>query len=183
MAAVTVYLVRHLRTADNVERRYSDERDLSLLDPPASTPPPQGMQASRVLCSPAKRARETAARWFPQLPVLIEAAFRERHFGRFAGKTAADLADDRQYRVWVDHGFTGPIPGGDDLPAFERRVADAFAAHLTDGLAIVTHAGPIMAILHRFAGRPYFSTAVKPGETLRLACRQDGTIGRWELLT
>lgn len=168
MARVTIYLIRHLRTIDNLEGRYSDASDPSLSDPPELTPIPQAILASKVICSPLRRAQETAERWLPNQPMVIDDNLKELNFGRFAGKTANEMKEDQAYRDWVDQGCVTDIPDGESFDSFKSRVKDAFLRHLEDGAVFVTHAGPIMVILEAFADTPYFSEHIGNGQIVAL---------------
>ncbi|HHT45376.1 MAG TPA: histidine phosphatase family protein [Fastidiosipila sp.] len=168
MDRLTVYLVRHLRTIDNLKQRYSDASDPPLIEAPEITPLRHRIEASKVICSPLKRARQTAERWFPGITPKIEAGLTEIDFGLFAGKTADDLKDDLHYRAWVNSGCLADIPEGETFHHFNRRVSDAFLRHLADHTVFVTHAGPIMSILEAFADTPRFTTSVDNGQIVEI---------------
>lgn len=172
-----IYLIRHGATAGNMERRYIGRTDEPLC--------PEGRAALAALsgslpapdvlcCSPMLRARETAALLFPGVPLQIAEGLRETDFGVFEGKTAAELSDCAAYRAWVDSGCTGPIPGGEDVGAFKRRVTAAFleaVSALPAGAraAFVMHGGGIMAVMEAF-DRPagsFYDYHVKNGGYFR----------------
>lgn len=184
MDTLTIYLIRHLRTIDNVDRRYSDESDPSLFDPPEQTPLLHTLPVTTIISSPLRRAKETAERWFPRLPIKIESDLKEMDFGVFSGKTANDMENDATYRAWVDRGAIDDIPGGETFDHFEKRVCSAFLAHIQPGVAYVTHAGPIMMILKIFAGIPYFTVPVKNGQIVEVTwSKQKSSILSYQVLS
>jgi alpha-ribazole phosphatase len=86
------------------------------------------------------------------------------------------MASDPQYRRWVDSMCEGPVPGGESLEQFRKRVTERFeslaAQVLSEGgrdLLIVAHGGTQMAVMERFCTRkrPYWSWQSPPGEAVR----------------
>ena len=171
-----ILLVRHGATAGNLRHAHVGRTDeplcpagrtaLRVLDPSAET----------VYVSPLRRARETAARCFPNARQLPVPGLREMDFGSFDGKNYEDLADDPAYRAWVDSWCRERCPGGEGRASFCRRTCAAFAA-LVDGalaagaprLIVVAHGGTIMAVGERYAvpRRDYFDWKVPNGGVCR----------------
>jgi probable phosphoglycerate mutase len=82
--------------------------------------------------------------------VTFDRAWRERGLGELEGKTVGDR------EIW--RAATGEVtpPGAESVPQFRGRVVDAFRALPTNHagykvIAVVTHGGPIRAILRAFA--------------------------------
>ena len=151
-----VRLIRHGMTAGNAARRYVGSTDEPLC--------PEGRAEAerkekdptldRVIVSPLRRARETAAILFPNAEQKLVNDLREMSFGVFEGRTADELRDDPAYRAWVDDLCRGACPGGDSQAGFHTRVGKAFTDVLenADGdLTFVIHGGVIMAILEMLA--------------------------------
>ena len=152
-----VYLLRHGKTAWNLEGRYQGRSDIPLCEAGRGALKPAGFVPERVYVSPMKRAAETAQLLFPGVQPIVVPGMEEMDFGAFEGKSFRDLADDPAYRAWVEGNCTAPCPGGEGREDFSRRVCAAFEglmAREREQLVIVAHGGTQMAILERY-GRPY----------------------------
>ena len=160
-----VWLLRHGATAYNDERRYQGRMDIPLS--------PRGLAALKradfdpfvVYVSPLRRAKQTAAVLFPAAGQIEIPDLREMDFGAFEGHNFLELADDPDYRLWLEGGCTGKTPGGESRAVFSRRVCGAFAALVEAALdagetqlVILAHGGTQMAALERYAmpRRGYF---------------------------
>jgi len=115
-----------------------------------------------IYCSDLRRARETAeaiARHFG-LPVEIRAELREIHFGEWEGLTWNQIRrrHPRLAAQWMERFPLQPIPGGEPLRDFQRRIAlavgDIIAANAGRCVLVVTHAGVIRFTLGRALGLP-----------------------------
>lgn len=152
-----VYLLRHGKTAWNLEGRYQGRSDIPLCEAGKRELSPADFSPERVYVSPMKRAAETAQLLFPGVQPIAVPGLEEMDFGAFEGKRFRDLADDPAYRAWVEGNCTGPCPGGEGREDFSRRVCAAFErlmAREREQLVIVAHGGTQMAILERY-GRPH----------------------------
>ena len=171
-----VVLIRHGKTAGNLEGRYIGART----DEPLCEVGIQALQASaaagiypgakRLFASPMQRCLQTAQLLYPQLTARTVQDFRECDFGLFEGKNYAELNGRADYQAWIDSGGELPFPGGESRRAFAERCAAAFSAclaslpeetHACDGkaeAAFVMHGGSIMAVMEAFAlpPRDYF---------------------------
>ncbi len=163
---MTVYLIRHGRTAYNDRKRYQGQADIPLSDPGRRALLPAPFAANTVYVSPLSRARESAAILFPHARQIAVGGFTEFDFGAFEGRSYLDMAEDAAYRTWVDGGCEGRCPGGESLAEFRARTCDSFLRLLRDALArgeerlvIVAHSGTLRAILERYAlpERGYFA--------------------------
>ena len=166
---MTVYLLRHGRTAYNEQRRYQGRSD-----PPLS---PAGVAELRaadftpepVYTSPLLRARQTARILFPAARQEVVAALAEMDFGDFEGRSFRDMEHDAAYRAWVDSGCLAPIPNGESRALFTARIAASLRALLrtdkSDRLTIVAHGGTLMAVCSVFVdpARDYFAWQPKNG--------------------
>lgn len=152
-----VYLLRHGKTAWNLEGRYQGRSDIPLCEAGRKALKPAGFMPEKVYVSPMKRAEETAQFLFPGVQPIVVPGLEEMDFGAFEGKSFRDLADDPAYRAWVEGNCTAPCPGGEGREDFSRRVCAAFErlmAREREQLVIVAHGGTQMAILERY-GRPH----------------------------
>lgn len=152
-----VYLLRHGKTAWNLEGRYQGRSDIPLCEAGREALKPADFMPEKVYVSPMKRAEETAQFLFPGVQPIAVPGLEEMDFGAFEGKSFRDLADDPAYRAWVEGNCTAPCPGGEGREDFSRRVCAAFErlmAREREQLVIVAHGGTQMAILERY-GRPH----------------------------
>lgn len=117
---------------------------------------------SAVYSSDLKRARETAeavARQFG-LKVNVRPELREIHFGEWEGLTWNQIARRHPRLVvrWMERFPLQPIPGGESLRQFQKRIAAAIgsivAANRGQCALIVTHAGVIRFTLAQALGLP-----------------------------
>jgi len=115
---------------------------------------------SCIVSSPLKRCAEFAAELAQRhaRPLELDARLREIHFGAWEGKTAAELLaahPEHIARFWNDP-VQNPPPGGEALPHFEARVLAAWnehrARHTGKQVLIITHGGPIRAIVGHMQG-------------------------------
>lgn len=141
-------LVRHGRTAANAGGLL-----LGRADPPldehgraqAAALAAAVAGARRVVCSPLRRARETAAAL--ELPVEVDERWIELDYGELDGRPITDVPADLWRRWRADVGFAPP--GGESLAALGRRVraaCDELAAEAAEAdVVVVSHVSPIKA--------------------------------------
>lgn len=124
----TILLIRHGRTAGNLEKRYIGGQS----DEPLC---PQGISelleyrkrgyypaVDQVCSSDMRRCLETAHLIYGSQETAVFFGLRECDFGLFEGKSYEQLKNCRSYQYWLDSGGTIPFPEGEDpgriLPAF-----------------------------------------------------------------
>ena len=165
MALIT--LVRHGESVWNGERRIQGHQD-----PPLSS---RGRRQAELLAarlgalsrrpaavyaSPLRRAAETAeiVGAALALPVVPDPDLREIGLGSWEGRTVAEIRADSPgaYEGWLRDPLMHPAPGGERLEAFATRVTRGFdrarAAHPGADLILVSHGGPVKAILCHVLG-------------------------------
>jgi alpha-ribazole phosphatase len=137
----------------------------------------------RLVCSPLVRCRGLAdllGRSYGLAPELDD-RLKELHFGRWEGRRWSEIDRAESDRWAADYLHATP-PGGESYEALLTRV-DAFLADLgrsSERVAIVTHAGPLRAVLVRCLGLPpqaAWKFDVGYGRVTRLAQRG----GEWRL--
>jgi probable phosphoglycerate mutase len=167
-------LVRHGETAWNRDRRIQGHLDTALNDEglrqaraaarrlaadarrDGAGPAPPALPA--LVSSDLLRCRQTAEPIAAALgvPLGIEPALRERHFGVYQGRTWPQILRDDAERAarWLARDPDLEVEGGESLRAFARRAGDALAmlgaAHLGRTLIVVTHGG-VLDVAHRLA--------------------------------
>ena len=187
-----IILVRHGKTAGNLEGRYIGSRT----DEPLCEDGIHALEekvregtypsVDLVYASPMIRCRQTAKILWPKVADSHQIQYvqdlQECDFGAFENKNYQELSCNAEYQAWIDSNGTLPFPGGESNEAFRKRCCQAFQ-RITEGLqkqeektgqtlraAVVVHGGTIMAILERF-GTPkknYFDYQVKNGCGYRL---------------
>ena len=181
-----IYLIRHGRTAGNLEKRYVGSTDESIL--------PEEQERLRkfdypevdvVYVSPRLRCLETAAVLFPGKELRKVKLLAECDFGAFEYKNYKELSDNEDYQRWIDSGGTIGVPGGEDRETFQNRCQRGYWQVLLDAerrgcrqIAIVAHGGTIMAVMERVAEPcgDYFSWMSENGCGYLL----DSESGSWE---
>ena len=168
-------LIRHGMTKGNRERRYIGQRT----DEPLCEEGIRGLRercalypaVEKVYTSPMMRSIQTAEILYPELPRRILEELAETDFGRFEGRNAKELALDPCYQMWIDSGGALRFPGGESPEETAARAKNALEQILrecrteqTGAAAVVTHGGPIMAIMHDFTGEPAYSFHAGNGE-------------------
>ncbi|MDO4478448.1 MAG: histidine phosphatase family protein [Lachnospiraceae bacterium] len=141
------------------QARGSADESLSRVTCPAEKSKGQASDLSdlRIVTSPMRRCRETAAILFPEHHFLEMADLREYDFGRFEYKNYEELKDDPVYADWLEAGGAKPFPEGEGLDHFKARICRAFDESLeaikksnTKAAVFVVHGGSIMSILERY---------------------------------
>ena len=156
-------LIRHGQTAWNLQRRWQGHTDIPLND--------TGIDQAKALAnrlvnwnvdaiysSDLRRASMTAAILAERLdlPYRLDAAWRERDVGGFAGLTTNEV-QERYPAKWAEmlDGVVNP-PGGEATMALYDRVTSAFdsllANHDRGIVAIVSHGGALMSIVSYVLG-------------------------------
>ena len=190
-----IILVRHGKTAGNLEGRYIGSRTdeplceegIHALEEKVreGTYPPVDL----VYASPMIRCRQTAKILWPKFANSSQIQYvqnlQECDFGAFENKNYQELSGNAEYQAWIDSNGTLPFPNGESMDAFKNRCREAFARIVEEvsgaeqewigktGIfraGIVAHGGPIMAILEQY-GYPkatYFDYQVKNGCGYRL---------------
>lgn len=159
-----VDLIRHGKTAGNLERRYIGRTDEPLSE--------EGISELRkivypscgiLITSPMKRCIQTAELIYPDAEPLIVDELRECDFGDFEGKNFRELSGDESYRRWIDSGGEAAFPNGESPAEFRERCVKGFLDSIrsvpeVSHVTFVVHGGTIMAILDRFSKphRSYF---------------------------
>ena len=152
-------VVRHGETAANVEGLFLGRADPPLTDLGrlqakalvAALPPP-----ARLISSPLRRARQTAAAFPGGLEVEVDERWVELDYGELDGRAPASVEAEVWRRWRSDAGYSPG--GGESLRDLGRRVRDACAA--LSGVAadavvvVVTHVSPIKAALAWALGVP-----------------------------
>lgn len=147
---MTLYLVRH----DDVGKTgiCYGQTDFAPLRPYPETAqaikPLLPEQPSQVISSPLIRCQGLARALYPSLPITLEPAFQEIHFGDWENtpwqSIERSLIDD-----WAKTPLAFTFPNGESTDAFAQRVRQAARAlaNIQADTVLVTHAGVIRLLL------------------------------------
>ena len=175
-----ITLIRHGKTAGNLEKRYIGITDESLC--------PEGMEelaakvypeADIVFSSPLLRCIETAGRIYKGQDIYAIQELRETDFGRFENKSFQELSEDEDYKAWIASGGAMPFPGGESKEEANKRTMVGFNKLLErsgdyENVTAVVHGGTIMAILSELFKGDYYSYHVENGEGYTFEVSSDG---------
>lgn len=186
-----LWLVRHGKTAWNLERKYQGHSDPDLL--PGDATELSSLRAaisevsfSAVYCSDLRRCRSTLEYIRPDLQAAarFDSRLREMNFGAWEGRTYEQLKHNPHYRNWIDSPQTIVPPGGESWAEFKNRIlafaeeiAEYYRSHLVGQaeaeapFLIVTHGG-VISLLGTILkpGTDFWDAEYKisPGEVLKL---------------
>ncbi|MEY2430333.1 MAG: alpha-ribazole phosphatase [Acidimicrobiaceae bacterium] len=138
-------------------------------------------KTTRVISSPLRRTRETAAIIAREGLVDIDERWIELNYGVFEGKPVLDISMDTWTQWRTDPDFAPE--GGETLRALGQRVskacAELLAAGIDDDVIVVTHVSPVKAAVvwaldvgNEVTWRMY----VAPGSITRIADRRHGPV-------
>ena len=143
---MNVLLLRHGKTAGNLEERYVGRTDeplaeetyklLKSLTPEKLEPFYEKLgPVAAIYTSPMRRCMETAEALFPQsrflqVPRGTVLGLEECDFGRFEYKTWKELSGDPEYEKFLNTQGMSGFPGGETTEAFKERVCSAFSSVL-----------------------------------------------------
>ena len=168
-----IYLLRHGKTQLTIERRYAGRTDTDLCEEGIAEIKSKmiDLHPEVVYVSPLKRAKQTAAIWFPDAEQIAIDDLREMDFGKFEGRTSDEMKDDPDYQKWTENNGLESCPDGEGLETFMPRTDAAFREIINDAkkkkikdCVIVTHGGVVMSIMSAFMGehKPPYEWFVKP---------------------
>lgn len=156
-------LIRHGETDWNAERRIQGQIDIPLnpagqLQAIAAARGVAGQKFTALYSSDLLRAHQTAEQLAHHhgLPLRIDVALRERHYGILQSLTAEE-AGIRHPLASQRHATRDPdyaLESGESLADFARRVLDGLEVlgrrHAGESILVVTHGG-VLDILYRHA--------------------------------
>lgn len=169
MPTTRLFIARHGETLANREYRFIGSRD-DLLSEHGQVQAAQLAEAlavfpiAAVYSSPMQRAWQTALPVAKRhnLPVQRSDALRESSYGVWEGMSRAEILarspeDARYFYEWERDANLAP-PGGESLAAMQQRVTSGLEqlvqAHPDQSIVLVSHVGPIKALLCTAMGVP-----------------------------
>ena len=162
MPTTRLFIARHGETLANREYRFIGSRD----DPLSEHGRGQAAQLAEALAvfpiaavysSPMERAWQTALPVAERHNLSVQRfdALREGSFGDWEGMSRAEIVarspeDERNFYKWERDTNLAP-PGGESLAAMQERVCSGVEqlalAHPDQSIVLVSHVGPIKALL------------------------------------
>lgn len=165
-ATTRIYLVRHGEAEGNQDLRYLGMTDAPLTEKGREQARAifaafKALPIAAVYTSPLQRARDVAVRFTmpcSRVPIVVP-ALREEDFGAWEGLTRAEVlaTDAERLLAWERDASVAP-PEGESLATLSARVLPAIAripeAHPAQTVLVVSHVGPIKAIVCDVLGLP-----------------------------
>jgi len=112
-------------------------------------PDPKGLS---FYTSGMKRTEETLEILYGRVPHEILTDLKEMNFGEFEMRGYGELKEEPAYIAWISGNYEENVcPGGESSAAMAERATAGFQKVLESDkkdLLIVTHGGPIAAIMH-----------------------------------
>lgn len=158
MKTLTLHLIRHGRTAANDEGKYVGVTDIALNMEGADDL--ERLQKSgiypeieQLYCSNLTRCMQSGILIYPDCAPIPVPNLAEYNFGKFEGKSGAELEDDPDYKAWIGGKIPAP-PEGESNTDFTlrlaiglRQVVEDMLNHSVTKAAVITHGGVIMTLL------------------------------------
>lgn len=191
-ARLDLYLIRHVITKWNQEKRYLGHSDESIVkgrleDLVAVKKELKDIQFDEIWTSDLLRCQQTLMYLLPGSAFQMDERLREYHFGDWEGKTYDDLKAIQQYREWINNWEENRVPGGESGTGFAERIEqwreDFFRwASPSSGenktTLVVTHGGVIRYLLSTLDGsKSFWNWRVNHGEAIHLSFIYRG--GNW----
>lgn len=163
MKTYRIFLIRHGKTNGNLYGKYIGVTDLPLCMEGAEELAalrlhhPDGKEypeVHHVYASPLTRCLQSAQILYPGKEVQPVQGLCEYDFGEFEGKSADELIQRDDYKLWLRGGADSRPPEGESMGEFTERCVRGLEEVLLDMMrrditrcAVVTHAGVIMNLL------------------------------------
>lgn len=155
-----INLIRHAKTNDNHEFRYSGSIESELIWSPDKIrriilPKLPLEEMGQIYSSPRKRAIDTAKPFVgEERSLAIDDNIREINFGEYEGLTFEEivLKYPQEVEKWAVQKNAYIFPKGDSLDSFYKRAVDGFKdimknSNTGDNITIFTHGGVIQCLI------------------------------------
>ena len=116
----------------------------------------ENVKYNLVICSPMKRAKQTAEiiNEGRDIPIITDERIRERKLGDYEGR---DVTEEMENNIW-DYKLNYNIPNGENLHDFEKRINEFFEdikeKYYDKTILIVAHGGIAKVIKSHLYGMP-----------------------------
>ncbi len=166
MNVTRICIVRHGETDWNLERRLQGQlnTNLNAAGRVQAKATAQGLEQHgfvAIYSSDLRRTLQTATVLAQRLGLEVcpEAGLRERHYGVFQGRTAAELARDYPdaHARFLNRDLDYDFDHGESLRNFAARVSETIeriaSHHAGETVLLVTHGGVLDIVYRRITGR------------------------------
>lgn len=157
-----IYYVRHGQTDYNLAKKMQGggtEKELNetgIRQAYQTKKELENVKYDIVICSPMKRAKQTAEIINEErnIPIIIDERIRERRLGEYEEK---DVTEETEKNIW-DYKANNNIQGGENLYDFEKRIMgfleDIKKKYDNKKILIVAHGGVAKIIKAHLYGMP-----------------------------
>ncbi|NQT06682.1 MAG: histidine phosphatase family protein [Candidatus Omnitrophica bacterium] len=156
-------LIRHGETDYTIKNKFCGHEDIPLnkdgiLQAALLKTKLESLNIEKVYSSDLKRAMQTAEILFSNKRIVKRKGLREIDFGKLSGYTHEQVnkLHPELFKEWLNHPECMKVPGGENIKGFTRRVLKTFSGislrNKRNVVAIVSHGGPIRAILVSLLG-------------------------------
>jgi len=160
MKTYKIYFIKHGLIEGNLTGKYIGKTDALLI--------PEGLamlnamkeqyvypEVDEYFVSPLMRCKQTMAALYPEAEPIVVPELAEYDFGDFEGKTAKELADNKDYKKWLSpESAQVNAPNGENTEEFTTRICMAFNSIVQYMMSnnkreavVCTHGGVISTIL------------------------------------
>lgn len=157
MKSYYLHFIRHGETKGNAEGKYIGKTDLPITYDSALSVKKLAdagiyPDVDIIYSSPLIRCLQTANIIYPGQDLKIVDNLKEYDFGVFEGKTAAEIADDPDFKAWTSGKASG-VPDGETSEQFTARICEGLNQIIYDmsdngytHAAVILHGGVIMRL-------------------------------------
>lgn len=162
MIGMKIYYVRHGQTDLNLAKKMQGggtEKELNETGVSQAYNTKKELEKVKydlVICSPMKRAKQTAEiiNEGRDIPIITDERIRERKLGDYEGR---DVTEEMENNIW-DYKLNYNIPNGENLHDFEKRIDEFFddikEKYHDKSVLIVAHGGIAKVIKAHLYGMP-----------------------------
>lgn len=162
MIGMKIYYVRHGQTDLNLAKKMQGggtEKELNetgVSQAYNTKKELENVKYDLVICSPMKRAKQTAEiiNEGRDIPIITDERIRERKLGDYEGR---DVTEEMENNIW-DYKLNYNIPNGENLHDFEKRIDEFFddikEKYHDKSVLIVAHGGIAKVIKSHLYGMP-----------------------------
>lgn len=162
MIGMKIYYVRHGQTDLNLAKKMQGggtEKELNetgVSQAYNTKKELENVKYDLVICSPMKRAKQTAEiiNEGRDIPIITDERIRERKLGEYEGR---DVTEEMENNIW-DYKLNYNIPNGENLHDFEKRINEFFddikEKYHDKTILIVAHGGIAKVIKSHLYGMP-----------------------------
>lgn len=162
MIGMKIYYVRHGQTDLNLAKKMQGggtEKELNetgVSQAYNTKKELENVKYNLVICSPMKRAKQTAEiiNEGRDIPIITDERIRERKLGDYEGR---DVTEEMENNIW-DYKLNYNIPNGENLHDFENRINEFFddikEKYHDKTILIVAHGGIAKVIKSHLYGMP-----------------------------